>query len=304
MSNNGIGGGLDNAKELFSRIGPTIGLVVLIGVIAIAGLSRVGCANHHTPPGYEGYIRSMPIAGAGKYIGFQTGPTSTGWVWRQEVVNIDVRPRTYSEEMSILTSRRLELKFHAHAVIRLRTGKVKRVVEEFGAENWYELNVRKQFRAAVRDEVTKYEPLEVKSKIDQIARHVKTVLDAEYNDKPVQFENIYIGNIEYPRVVVESVENKFVTQEDNERARIEKNIEVAKRLIRKARAKGTREAQHIIGLSLDPMYLQYEAIQAIDELADSENTTFLLMPFAKNGTTPPIMLNLDSGAAPTTKAKK
>ncbi len=293
MSNNGIGGGLDNAKELFGRIGPTIGLVVLIAVIAIAGLSRIGCANHHTPAGHEGYVRSKPIAGAGKFVGIQQGPTSTGWVWRQEVINIDMRPRTYSEEMSILTSRRLELKFRAHAVVRLKNGSVKKVVEEFGAEDWYELNVRKQFRAAVRDEVTKYEPLDVKSKIDEIARNVKSVLESEYNDKPVSFDNIYIGNIEYPKVVVSSVENKFVTQEDNERARIEKNIEVAKRLIREARAKGTREAQHIIGLTLDPMYLQYEAIQAIDDLANSKNTTFLLMPFAKDGKTPPIMLNID-----------
>lgn len=303
MSSNGMGGGLDNAKELFSRIGPTVGLVILIGVIAIAGLSRVGCANHHTPPGHEGYIRSKPIASAGKFIGIQKGPTSTGWVWRQEVINIDMRPRTYSEDMKILTSRRLELKFRAHAVVRLKPGSVKKVVEEFGAENWYELNVRKQFRAAVRDEVTQYEPLDVKSKIDQIAKHVKQVLIAEYKDLPVQFDNIYIGNIEYPRVVVKSVENKFVTQEDNERARIEKNIEVAKRLIREARAKGTREAQHIIGLTLDPMYLQYEAIQAIDELADSENTTFLLMPFSKDGKTPPIIMNVEPPAPAKAKGK-
>jgi len=293
VSNNGIGGGLDNAKELFGRIGPTIGLIVLVGVIAIAGLSRVGCANHHTPAGHEGYVRSKPIAGAGKFVGIQKGPTSTGWVWRQEVINIDVRPRTYSEDMSILTSRRLELKFRAHAVVRLKAGQVQKVVEEFGGANWYELNVRKQFRAAVRDEVTKYEPLEVKGKIDQIARNVKKVLDKEYADKPVSFDNVYIGNIEYPRVVVTSVEFKFVTQEDNERARIEKNIEVAKRLIREARAQGTRKAQRIIGLTLDPMYLQYEAIQAIDQLADSSNTTFLLMPFGKDGKTPPIIMNLD-----------
>ena len=35
---------------------------------------------------------------------------STGWVWRQEVRNIDVRPRIYSEEMQILTKERLGIK--------------------------------------------------------------------------------------------------------------------------------------------------------------------------------------------------
>ena len=119
MSSNGSGGGFGEAQQMFGKIGPAVGVGLSLLVLAVAGLSRVGCVNRHTPAGFEGYVRSVPIAGAGEYVGTQVGPTSTGWVWREQVVNIDMRTRTYSEENVIITKEQLELKFRAHARIRL-----------------------------------------------------------------------------------------------------------------------------------------------------------------------------------------
>ncbi|MCP4449463.1 MAG: hypothetical protein GY811_29630 [Myxococcales bacterium] len=55
-------------------------------------MSRVGFADHHTPAGHAGYIRSTPVVGAREFVGTHVGPTSTGWAWRQ---NIDIRSRTF-----------------------------------------------------------------------------------------------------------------------------------------------------------------------------------------------------------------
>ena len=162
MSSNGSGG--SSPGNLAVKALPAAAAAIILVVIAVAGLSRVGCANHHTPPGHEGYIKSKPLVGAGAFVGTQHGPKSTGWVWRQNVVNIDFRPRTFSEEMSILTSNRLELAFRAHGRVQLRLNTVREVVENYGGENWYENNVRKQFRSVVRDQVQRLEPFEVKDK--------------------------------------------------------------------------------------------------------------------------------------------
>jgi hypothetical protein len=278
---------------MMGRIGPVVGAGLVLIVLGVAGLSRVGCVNIHTPPGHEGYVRSKPIAGAGKYVGWQRGPTSTGWVWRQEVVNIDMRPRTYSEGMVIPTSNRLKLELRAHARIMLREGGVKQIVEELGGENWYANNVRDRFRSVVRDQVQRLEPFEVKNQMRHIGDNVKIAMVELYKETPIEFVSVDIGDIQYPERVVNSVINKFVTNEDNERKDIELDIAQKQIQIGIAEATGTRDAQQIIRTTLDPMYLQFEALKAIEQLSDSANTTFLVTPLGEKGASPLIM-NLDA----------
>jgi len=284
--------GRDRQPSPLGRLIARGGTFAVVSAMALLGIAGVGCKNLHTPPGFEGYIRSKPIAGAGAFVGTQTGPTSTGWVWRQTVVNIDVRPKTYSEDMVILTKDRLELHFRAHARILVRQGGVKDVVERFGGENWYANNVGQQFRSVVRANVQALEPFEVKNQSGQIAAEVLTAMRARYQATPFEFLSVDIGDIQYPDVVVQSVIRKFVTNEDNERKDIELKIAQRQIDIGIAEAQGIADSQQIIRTTLDPMFLQYEALGAMEDLAGSKNTTFLVMPFAKGGAAPVIM-NMD-----------
>lgn len=268
-------------------------LFVAVGLLGLTGVSiavgSVGYGNHHTPAGHQGYIRTNPFVTAAEFVGVQTGPTSTGMVWRQQVVNIDMRARTFSEEMKILTAERLELHFTAHARIRLRDDSVKSLVEEYGGENWYEANVQQQFRSIVRSKVQSLEAFDVKSQMGSIAQDTLEELQDRYSDTPVEFLSVNIGNIDYPQVVVQSVVRKFVTNEDNERKDIE--LEIAQRQIDIgiAEAQGVADAQRVIRTSLDPMFLQYEALKAVEELAESPNTTFVIMPTSESGNAPLIL---------------
>ena len=261
-------------------------LILVVGL----GLSKVGCANHHTPPGNVGYIRSVPFFGAGEFVGVQKGPTSTGWVWRQEVVNIDVRPRTYTEEMTIPTRNRLELVVRAHGRIRLRPDRARDAVEKYGGENWYVNNVRDQFRASVRDKVQRLDVFEVKDDMRRIGDEVLGDMRVRYKDAPVEFVRVDLGDITYPKGVVDSVIAKFVTNEENERKDVE--LEIAQRQIDIgiAEARGIADAQQIIRTTLDPMFLQFEALRAIEELGGAPNTTFIMTPLSAGGASPLIMI--------------
>lgn len=279
-----------NTAESIGRLVSTALVSLFVIFLFVLVFSRVGCANHHTPPGYEGYVRSRPIAGAGEFVGVLRGPTSTGWVWRQEVVNIDVRPRTYSEEMSIVTAERLTLSFRAHARIRLRAGAVRDVVEKLGGDKWYESNVREQFRSEVRAMVQSLDAFSVKSRSREIAEGVMKAMAERYKTSPVEFMSVDIGEIVYPDVVVQSVVRKFVTNEDNERKNIELKIAQKEIDIGIAEAEGVADAQRVIRTTLDPMFLQYEALGAIESMANAPNTTFMIAPFSKDGA--PILMNV------------
>jgi hypothetical protein len=285
---------LEEAKKMMSRMGPAVAVGSVLLLIGLIALSRVGCVNRHTPAGYEGYVRSNPIAGAGKYIGTQSGPTSTGWVWRQKVVNIDMRPRTYSEEMEIPTSNRLKLHLKAHVRIKLKRGGVKQIVEELGGENWYVTNVKDRFRGAFRDQIQRLDQFEVKNQINEIGERVLAQMKERYKDTPIEFLSVNVGDMTYPDQVVESVTRKFVTIEENERKDIELRIAQKQIEIGEAEATGTRDAQQIIRTTLDEMYLQYEAIKALEQLSSSANTTVVITPYSPSGQAPIIM---DMGGA-------
>jgi hypothetical protein len=230
------------------------------------------------------------VLGAGAFVGIQRGPTSTGFVWRQDVTNIDVRTRTFSESMVIPTRNRLELTLKAHARIRLRPDRVRQVIERYGGENWYVNNVRDQYRATVRDKVQKLDVFEVKDEMRRIGDEVLADMKARYADTPIELLSIDIGDITYPQGVVDSVVAKFVTNEENERKDVELQIAQKRIEIGIAEAQGIADSQQIIRTTLDPMFLQFEALRAIEDMAGHPNTTFLMFPFGKNGNNPVIMM--------------
>ena len=284
---------IGNARVVLQRLVRVVGVVVAVLVVVI-GVSAVGCGNHHTPAGHVGYIKSEPLLGAGEFVGIQQGPTSTGWVWRQDVTNIDVRTRTFSEDMIIPTRNRLELSLRAHARVRLRPDRVREVVERYGGEDWYANNLRDQYRATVRDRVQKLDVFEVKDDMRRIGDEVLATMKARYAETPIEFLSVDIGDITYPQGVVDSVVAKFVTNEENERKDVELEIAQKQIEIGIAEAQGIADSQQIIRTTLDPMFLQFEALRAIEDMANHPNTTFLMFPFSKNGNAPVIMM-------PTTK---
>ncbi len=270
-------------------------IITVIGLLFVAFLvtmvmSAVGCANHHTPAGHVGYVKSQPVLGAGEFVGTQQGPTSTGWVWRQDVTNIDVRTRTFSEDMIIPTRNRLELSLRAHARVRLRPDRVREVVERYGGEDWYANNLRDQYRATVRDKVQKLDVFEVKDDMRRIGDEVLATMKARYAETPIEILSVDIGDITYPQGVVDSVVAKFVTKEENERKDVELEIAQKQIEIGIAEAQGIADAQQIIRTTLDPMFLQFEALRAIEDMAGHPNTTFLMFPFSKTGNAPVIMM--------------
>ena len=103
---------------------------ILAGVV---GFGLTACTNPSTPAGEEGYVYEKPrIFGEGGYQGTMKGPANYGVsLLRNEVVNIDMRPNTYTETFRILANDDLNIKFDFHAVIGIQSGSVKTVVEEY-----------------------------------------------------------------------------------------------------------------------------------------------------------------------------
>jgi regulator of protease activity HflC (stomatin/prohibitin superfamily) len=144
-------------------------------------------------------------------------------------------------------------------------------------------------------EVQSLDASSVKSQSGPIAEQVLAAMQARYKDSPIEVLSVDIGDVNYHDVVVQSVIRKFVTEEDNLRKDIE--LKIAQREIdigvadADADAEGTADAQRIIRTTLDPMFLHYEALGAIEQLAGAPNTTFVVTPTGPNGS--PMIMSVD-----------
>jgi regulator of protease activity HflC (stomatin/prohibitin superfamily) len=253
-------------------------------VVAMALLSA-GCTNPETPAGHEGYVFERPrIIGKGGFRGIVKGPGNYGVsVFRNEVINIDTRPKTYTEQFEILAKDDLNIAFRFHVIIGLVENRVEDVVVKYGGEDWFARFVREPFRTFVRSAVQQYDSREVKANRELVASQVEAQLQVHLDGTPFELVSLVVGNIDYPESVAKAVEAKLAAKQLLEEKETQKLIAQRDAEIRIEEAKGIAEAQRIINATLTPNYLQHEAIQAQEEMAASPNHTTVYIPVGTNG---------------------
>ena len=67
-----------------------------VALLVTAAVALAGCSNPYTPAGHEGYVFERPrVFGKGGFRGVVQGPGNYGVsLFRNEILNIDIRPRT------------------------------------------------------------------------------------------------------------------------------------------------------------------------------------------------------------------
>jgi regulator of protease activity HflC (stomatin/prohibitin superfamily) len=262
-------------------------------LLALLGLGLIGCTNPSTPAGYVGYVTKHPYTMPARFYELQTGPTSTGLGWRLEVTNISVTPKTSTEEFrgpsAVLAKDNLRIEFRAHLLWKIDPQNVKALVEKFGGTGWtpeqsaYDNYIKEPFRTYTRDQVQKYNGLDVKENIDAIGSAVEARILKLTGGTPFTIISVVIGNIQYPQTVAESVANKLAATQVLEQTTVEIQTAKAKAQIREADAEGIAKAMDTINQKLTPLYVQYEAIQAQGKMVNSPNHTEVFIPVGPMG---------------------
>ena len=256
-----------------------------IAILLCLASALVGCSNPFTPAGHEGYVYESPrVYGKGGFKGVVKGPGNFGAsIWRNKVINIDIRPTTYVEKFNILAKDDLNVSFRFQAVIKVTPDKVAKVVQDYAGLQWYQRFVREPFRSFVRNSTQKYSSRDLKAQREVISDAVKTKLDDYLAGSPFELVKLVVGNIDYPPVVAKAVEQKLAAQQLLEEKETQKEIAKRDAEIKIEEAKGIAEAQRIINATLTANYLQHEAIQAQLAMSKSPNHTTVYIPSGANG---------------------
>ncbi len=249
--------------------------------------------NPYTPEGHEGYVFEKPrVWGNGGFKGRVKGPGNFGVsLWRNRTINVDFRPMTLNEEFKILAKDDLNVNFRFQGVFEIQEGTIQKVVENYGGRNWYARFVKEPFRSFVRDAVHSFDSREIKANREKIAQQVLIKLRNHLEGTPFKLLKLVVGNIDYPQAVAQAVERKLAAEQELEKKAIERQIAIKNAEIRVEEARGIAESQKIINSTLTKNYLQHEAINAQNKMADSPNHTTVYIPVGTNGI--PLVYNLD-----------
>ena len=277
----------DDALAAQARLQRLVARILFVKLLtgAMVLVASLTHTNPYTPPGHEGYVHERPrVFGSGGFKGTIAGPGNHGLsFWRNEVINIDMRPRTYTEDFSILARDDLTISFKFHAVMSVQADSVKHVVEEFGGLDWYGRFIQEPFRTFVRDAVQKHRSTDVKTLMGNVAQDVTERLQTYVEDTPFTVISLVVGNIDYPEQVARAVERKLTAQQLLEEKDTQMHIAQKDAAIELVRARGKAEAQRIIASTLTPEYLQHQAIEAQFRVAESPNGKTIYIPIGDNG---------------------
>ncbi len=249
-------------KKNYSLIPSMLGPVLIFILIAAGIFIYSNCGNKRVLSGFAGYVYSKPIFGQNEFKGILIGPSSTGWVWRQEVSKVSITPDTTVEEFdarnggAILGKDKLPISCKASLVYRLDPTKVKEFMEDFGgiAQSSgrnddevadeimlfaYKNFIQQPFRTAVRAELSQYNALDASSSLQIISDNVFEQLKKRLNNTPFIVDSVAVGETTPPQAVIDSVVKKVQTTQENERKETE--LQIAQKDIEIQRARGEAE---------------------------------------------------------------
>jgi regulator of protease activity HflC (stomatin/prohibitin superfamily) len=171
--------------------------------------------------------------------------------------------------------------------------KVNRVYEDL-AKSTYELEmkiIRPAIRTTVRDTaaIYKMDSLYTGERKD-FTNSINETLVALLSPKSVVVDKVLVRNISLPKLVENAIEEKMKAKQQEEAMEYKKNIASREAEIKEIEARGLANAQRIINSTLSDKYRQHEAIMAYEKLANSENTTFVILPTSPTASGMPLIL--------------
>jgi regulator of protease activity HflC (stomatin/prohibitin superfamily) len=260
-------------------------------LIALLAASAIACTNPETPAGHEGYVFHRPMV-FGKMAYRQTlrGPSSTGMSWRLYVVNVDMRAKSYVEKFTLLTADNLSVSFEVTTRIELAPGSVKAVVEEWGAEHWYEQNVKEPLRTVVRNSVSTVSATQIQLETNQVGHAIYNQLVEKYKDTPIRVLSVDIGNIAFPQEVTDAIQQKIAKEQELERQEFVLAKTKKEAAIKVLEALKVAKQQRIITSTLDPLYVQRRAVEVYRTVAQTSNKMVVVLPNSPEGTGMPLVV--------------
>ncbi len=271
----------------FGKVGRLVGLLlILIGIIT-ASMVQIDAGN----VGVKVLFGSVKndILGSGLHF---VNPLL-------DIKTVDVKTQNYTmsgvhdegekagdDAIKVLASDGLEVTIDLTVLYRVVATDAPRLLRETGLD-FKDKIVRPITRTKIRDNAVYYQAVDLFStKRDEFQQRIYKSIEDDFKKRGLMLEQLLVRNITLPNSVKASIESKINAEQDAKKMEfvLQKERQEAER--KRVEAQGIADYQRIINTGLTEQQLQYEQIQAIKEIAVSQNAKIVVMG---KGNTPVIL---------------
>lgn len=216
-----------------------------------------------------------------------------------DVRRVDIKTQNYTmsgvndegeksgdDAIKVLASDGLEVTIDLTVLYRVIASETPKLLSETG-QDYKDKIVRPLTRTKIRDNAVYYQAIELfSSRRDEFQQRIYKSIEVNFKERGLLLEQLLVRNITLPNSVKASIESKINAEQDAKKMEfvLQKERQEAER--KRVEAQGIADYQRIINTGLTDNQLQYEQIQAIKELALSQNAKIVMMG---KGNTPVII---------------
>lgn len=210
-----------------------------------------------------------------------------------ETYSYPKRIATYNQTIDARSSEGLSITFDITTQIRVDINELDNIYRSV-AKNFDIMSsniINPSLRETVRNTISRFSATRIYLDRETLSEQLTTDAQKQLKPRYAILEELQLRNIILPQRVEDAIIAKIEKQQVAEAMEFEKLKKEKEAEIRVIEAKGIAGAQKIINSTLTSAYLQHEAIEAYKKLAESANSTFVIMPTDGKTTGMPMILN-------------
>lgn len=259
-------------------------------LMVIVTLLATACSRVTVPPAAKGKVLSasgysVDVKESGKY-----------WMaWWNSMVILDTSTSVVTEKVKVKMKDKLDMTVDVRFRTRIAGGEktINAMFNDIKHDNYnvtlpmvYNVYGRDVVRSVGRSVLSKYTSEEVPENFDRITEELRTAIVTALKNSPIEMSNVTLGSILYPLTITEAIEAQAqrrlaIETEENQQA-----IEMVKKTnelslaqadyeIRMTRAKAVRDENKMTSQGLNPILLQYRALEVQELMAKNANAVFV-----------------------------
>lgn len=191
------------------------------------------------------------------------------------VTRMDIRTNEVKEAAQVPSKEGLSVGTDVSVLFRLENAaEVYRLI----GTNYVQRVVEPQIRSELRGVTARYEARALYT-VDRalIEQEIAKELEPKLAARGLRLEAVLLRDVRLPEQVRQAIEAKAAAEQEAERMRfvLLKERQEAER--KKIEAQGIAEFQQVVSKGIDQRLLQWRAIEAVQELAKSENAKFVIL---------------------------
>ena len=218
-----------------------------------------------------------------------------------DVIPFDVKTQNYTmsgvhdegeksgdDAIRVLSADGLEVIIDLSVLYKVQAAEAPRILKEIG-KDYTDKIVRPVSRTAIRDNAVYYDAVALYStKRQEFQDKIYKSISESFAKRGLVLEQLLVRNITLPESVKKTIESKINAEQEAQKMTfvLQKERQEAER--KRVEAQGIADYQRILSTGLSDKQLQYEAIKAQKELAQSPNAKIIVMG---SGKSVPIMIS-------------